>query len=57
MLKKATAIIMILILLLNSFLMLTGRLEAFWFWLILGIIALISHFFFNIDKNGKHNKK
>ena len=57
MIKKIIAIILILLLLINSFLMLTGRLEAFWFWIILGIIGIISHFFFKNNKNGKHNKK
>jgi hypothetical protein len=55
MLKKIIAIILIALLLLNSVLMLTGKLEGFWFWVILSIIAVISHFFFK--QNGTHNKK
>ena len=46
MIKKTIAIILIIVLLINSFLMLTSRLEPLWFWLFLAIIGIIVHYFF-----------
>lgn len=55
MIKKIIASILILILLVNFFGFITGKITALIFWLILGLGFMISYFFFS--KEDKLKKK
>lgn len=50
MIKKVIAIILVIIVLLNFILLITGKIEKVLFWSILLISGTITHFFYKIKK-------